>query len=142
MNKLKIFCFLISIEIFSSLLTKQNFDSKKEEFISRLKEVYGYIFRKNNLIISYTANNEGYKYFDEISGEIIEKLERNDNNTLDQSGLSELVPQVKNEGFKTSSQVSYVTRGGNYKNKGYKYDATFRVLKTILNRYRFMQCFV
>lgn len=111
----------------------KNFDSKKEEFISRLKEVYGYIFRKNNLIISYTANNEGYKYFDEISGEIIEKLERNDNNTLDQSGLSELVPQVKNEGFKTSSQVSYVTRGGNYKNKGYKYDATFRVLKTILN---------
>ena len=32
----------------------KNFDSKKEEFISRLKEVYGYIFRKNNLIISYT----------------------------------------------------------------------------------------
>lgn len=32
MNKLKIFCFLISIEIFSSLLTKQNFDSKKEDF--------------------------------------------------------------------------------------------------------------
>ena len=41
--------------------------------------------------------------------------------------------EKKNEGFKNSAQVQYVTRAGNFVKKGYAYDASLRVLKTILN---------
>ena len=38
---------------------------------------------------------------------------------------------LKNEGFKTASQVQYVAIAGNFEDAGYKYDSSLSVLKII-----------
>ncbi len=43
----------------------------------------------------------------------------------------------KNEGFKTSSQVQYVARTGNFRNAGYKFSGAMRILTVIMN-YEYM----
>ena len=39
----------------------------------------------------------------------------------------------KNEGFMDASQIQYVARGGNFKNHGYTYNGTLKILKMILS---------
>lgn len=40
---------------------------------------------------------------------------------------------LKNEGFKTASQVQYVAIAGNFEDAGYKYDSSLSVLKIIFS---------
>lgn len=42
-------------------------------------------------------------------------------------------PQALNEGFKTSSQVQYVARAGNFIRKGHSYTGALKILKVILS---------
>ena len=113
---------------------EKNFADKKQEIFDTLKRLIRHVFRKENLIISYTANDEGYAYLEKAVPKLLTKLAANDDRKIDFSDFeNHLEPVVKNEGFKTSAQVQYVTRAGNYATKGYQYDAALRVLRTILN---------
>lgn len=113
---------------------ESRFDEKKEELVSKLNELVKYVLRKDNLVISYTANDEGYKYLEESVHELISNLSENDKHKDIFAGeKSDIIISKKNEGFKTSAQVQYVTRTGNFVRKGFEYDAGLRVLKTILN---------
>ena len=96
-----------------------NWLNKKKEIISNLQELLIYIFRKENLIISYTGDNDEYKKYisiliNDLYTENIEKEPY------------EFVPEIKNEGFKTPSQVQYVARFGNFDNVG-EYTGAFLV---------------
>jgi hypothetical protein len=111
-----------------------DFDNRKEELADMLDKLCKYIFRRDNLVISFTANDEEYKYFEEAAGGFINSLKVNNkyaNTFADYS--NEIILTNRNEGFKNSAQVQYVTKVGNFVNKGYKYDASLRVLRTILN---------
>ncbi|MBQ3665904.1 MAG: insulinase family protein [Lachnospiraceae bacterium] len=113
---------------------EKNFDSVKGEIADILKKLFKHVFRKDNLIISYTANDEGYQYFENAAKKLIRQLEENNSAKMDFSSYkNDLTPMSKNEGFKTSSQVQYVTRSGNFVKKGYEYDASLKVLKMILS---------
>lgn len=109
-----------------------DFENKKEEIINTLNKLIKHVFRKDNLIISYTANDEGYSYFEKCAGKLIDSLEANNNNKIEFTG-EKIVTVKKNEGFKTSAQVQYVTRAGNFVKKGFEYDGALRVLKMILS---------
>lgn len=112
---------------------EKEFDDKKSKIISMLKKLMKHVFRKDNLVISYTANEEGYQHFEKTIGGFIDRLSENENNKMDFTGMNnDLTPVNKNEGFKTSAQVQYVTRTGDFVKKGYEYDAALKVLKTIL----------
>ncbi len=108
---------------------EKDFNNKKEAIISNLKQLLIYIFRKENLIISYTGDNDTYKSY--ISS-LINELYNEDIN----KEPFEFVKEIKNEGFKTPSQVQYVARFGNFEEVG-DYTGAFQVFGMAL-RYDYL----
>lgn len=107
----------------------KNFDSEKEKIKNDLKETIKYVFRKDNIIVSYTSDEKGLDYLKESLHLFTDTLD----NRSQTGSVEKLKPVRKNEGFKTSAQIQYVTRAGNFIKEGYKYDGSMRVLRTILN---------
>lgn len=106
-----------------------HFQEKKEELKERLKELMTYVFRPENLVVSYTAEQEGYKGLEEEVRKLKEVLY-----------TKEITPgsfapalEVKNEGFQTSGQVQYVAAAGNFREAGYSYTGALRILKVMLS---------
>ena len=108
---------------------EKEFDAKKKDIINNLKELLVYIFRKENLIISYTGNDESYKTY-------IYKVINNLHNEEISKQPYEFKQNIKNEGFKTPSQVQYVARLGNFEQVG-NYTGAFLVFGMAL-RYDYL----
>lgn len=107
----------------------KNFDSEKETIKQNLKEAISYTFRKDNIIVSYTSAKKDLEGLEENLSILADSL-----STDRKEGTSERIkPVQKNEGFKTSAQIQYVTRAGNFLKSGYKYDGSLKVLRTVLN---------
>lgn len=107
----------------------QDFDVKKAEIIWNLEKIMEYIFRKENMIISFTAEEDGYKMVQREIEPFVQKLYTKDI----EKHHTQLKPVVLNEGFKTSSQVQYVARTGNFINEGFQYTGALRILRIIFN---------
>ncbi len=116
---------------------EENFEDKKSEIKENIIKLFKYIFRNDNLLISYTASDKDYEGFEDKTKPIIEKLEENNkykdllkndesNNETNITGLN------KNEGIKYPSQVQYVALTGNFKKYGYEYNGKLQVLSSIL----------
>jgi presequence protease len=106
-----------------------DFPNRKAEIIHNLKLLMNYIFRKENLIISFTSNEEGLKTLD---GRLLPFVEQLRKEPVEK--ISEPFKLCRaNEGFKTSSQVQYVARTGNFLDAGFKYTGALEVLKVIMN---------
>jgi Zn-dependent M16 (insulinase) family peptidase len=112
----------------------ENFSAKADATIAKMKELMQMIFTKNNLLVSITADEEGFNRFTEklpsFSNELKVKAESNLFEAYDTSALK---PERLNEGFKTAMQVQYVARTGNFLKAGYEYTGALKVLKTILS---------
>ena len=108
---------------------EKDFQNRKVEVIETLKTLMTYIFRKENLIISYTGNNDIYK---EYLPNLINDLYTNE---IHLEGFK-FEPNILNEGFKTPSQVQYVARFGNFENVG-EYTGAFLVFGMAL-RYDYL----
>ena len=108
---------------------EKNFQEKKGEIIENLKELMSLVFRRENLIVSYTADQEGYKGLEkEIQG-LKEVLGEGETENV----VLEPVFENKNEGFQTSGQVQYVATAGNFAEAGYEYTGALRILKVMLS---------
>ncbi len=111
-----------------------NFTTKANTVVSKLKDLMEIIFTKNNLLCSITADEEGYGRFEEKLPSFCDKLKTSaDNKILEAYDTSALSPVCLNEGFKTAMQVQYVARAGNFMKAGYGYNGALKVLKTILS---------
>ncbi|SFA70414.1 hypothetical protein SAMN05216249_101118 [Acetitomaculum ruminis DSM 5522] len=108
---------------------EKNFDDRYDELVSILNELIVTIFRKENLMVSITCDEEGLNIFKENYNELLSSLFTEN---VENQGF-ELDCQKKNEGFKSSSKVSYVVRCGNFRNSGFDYTGSLRVLKVILS---------
>ena len=105
------------------------FDSNSQEILSNLNKVYNMIFNKNNLIISFTGDEDDFF------------LVKNNLNVLTGNINNEKLDPVKynfsqkrsNEGILSSANVQYVSKGYNFKRLGYDFNGSMRVLTTILN---------
>ena len=106
----------------------EHFDDKKEEVISRLSTVAGFIFRKENLLVDYTGTQEGLDIVEQELSGLCDKLYVNPIETT----ACIISKNQKNEAFKTSAQVQYVCRAGNYREKGLEYTGALKVLKVIM----------
>lgn len=112
---------------------EKDFDNQWENLADKLEQLMRFVFRKDNLVIGYTANAEGYTMFEKNVGTLLSRLEEHNVYKDCFAGMSREIPvEKKNEGFKDSAQVQYVTRAGNFLNHGFEYQATLKVLKTIL----------
>src|SRR5699024_8105770 len=108
---------------------EKNFQEKKTEIIENLKELMGLVFSRENLIVSYTADQEGYSR--------LEKEVEGLKSVLPDGEMEDVslkpVFENKNEGFQTSGQVQYVAVAGNFADEGYEYTGALRILKVMLS---------
>ena len=121
---------------------ESEFESRKAELIANLERLMRIIFTKDNLLISYTADEEGFALLDEAANEIKDMLykseiagrARNDKEDCNDEILQLAVElEQKNEAFKTPGQVQYVAVGGNFKKLGFEYNGALKILRTILS---------
>ena len=108
---------------------EKNYDSQKKAVAAKLKEVAAKLFTRSNMMISYTADDTGYEALPRTVTLLSQKLPE---------GSGERYPFVhpvenKNEGLKTSSQVNYVARCGNFRSKGFAYTGALKILQVILS---------
>lgn len=107
---------------------EKNFENKKELIAKKLKELMKYIFRQENMTISYTSEAEGYKDLEEQVISFKTKLYTD----KIQEETFKFLPARLNEGFKMASSVQYVAQSGNYKNE-FLYTGALKVLKVLLS---------
>ena len=108
---------------------EENYEQRKDSIRDILKQLFLTVFRPENLIVSLTSDEEGFRV---LSGQM-EAL-RKDLFTGDYDKCSlKLTCDRKNEGFKNAAQVQYVSRAGNFCQHGFAYTGTLRILRTILN---------
>ncbi|WMM25491.1 insulinase family protein [Tissierella sp. MB52-C2] len=107
----------------------KSFDDNKEEIISNLNEVYNTIFNKNNLIISFTGDEEDLSIVRDNLQIVTERLNKEEFIPQEYSFTEERL----NEGILSSANVQYVSKGCNFNKLGYDYNGSMRVLATILN---------
>ena len=107
----------------------EHFDEKKEELIQNLQKLCKILFRADNMMISYTASEEGLTNMDKFIADL--KVDLYKENV--ESTPCVLHCEKKNEGFKTSSKVQYVARAGNFIDQGVDYTGALQILKVILS---------
>ncbi len=116
----------------------------KKALIAKLKETAAKLFTKENLLVSYTADEKGYELLPgELAGFTASLKAGKELDAWEQEAAREALaifgkassfaPGNRNEGFKTASQVNYVARCGNFREKGLSYTGALRILKVILS---------
>lgn len=114
----------------------KNFDQKADEIILKLQYNVHIIFRKENLMVDYTALDGGFEEIKKETIALAESLYTDHVNVQEredlESGLRERMTRAKNEGFITAGMVQYDATAGNFASKGYKYTGALSVLKVIL----------
>lgn len=107
-----------------------NWDEEKEKLPEILKRLSECMFRPENLMFDFTAEEEEQEKLFEAEAKALKK----DLFTcpVDREPVHAAVSK-KNEGFLSASQVQYVCRAGNYKKNGLEYTGGLRMLRGILN---------
>ncbi len=106
-----------------------NFETEKTALIQTLEKLVKMIFRKENLMVSVTAEEEG------LAG-IMNNIEAfADNLYKDQimKGSYSWEKRSVREAFRTSGQVQFCASAGSFTGKGYEYTGVMRILRLILN---------
>lgn len=107
----------------------KHYEENPKALIAKLKEVAGKLFTIDNMMVNVTADKDGFGLLEQAMKVLTSALPQ---------GEGKKYPFVfeknnRNEGFKTSSQVNYVARCGNFREKGFQYTGALRILKPILN---------
>lgn len=113
-------------EFISELLA--DYENQKEDLVQKLNKVRETMFTKDLCMLSITADEEGYAIVMKEMDQILAILP----DTSEGEGYV-LIPEKKNEGFKTPGQMQYVGCGGNFKKAGYEYSGAFEVLRTAMS---------
>lgn len=106
-----------------------NFEEEKARLISNLQLLSTVIFRKENLIINSTCDEAEYKALEPIVKEFSFELSDKDYSY----SVTEVIPEQKNEGFATASQVQYVCRSGDFTLDYNEYRGAMQVVQSILS---------
>lgn len=108
---------------------ESDFENKKETVIQTLKKITTLLFQPHNLMIDYTANDEGLLLLENE----IERFKKDLYADTVEKYVYQFALEKKNEAFKTSSKVQYVSQAGNFVSKGFTYNGVLKILKVILS---------
>ncbi|MEY8352838.1 insulinase family protein [Lachnospiraceae bacterium 54-53] len=108
---------------------EREYPSLKKEIISRLKSVMEKLFTSANMLVSYTADEEGYKLLPDGLKNLTSVLPKGDEKRYPLAFRA----GNRNEGFQTASQVNYVARCGTFAGSGHEYTGALKILKVILS---------
>ena len=107
----------------------QAFEERKDEAADMLGKMMKRILRPENMILSYTGEEESLEQVRSMAAELKTKLCREPYET----GGEPVCCERKNEGFTTSGQVQYVARTGNFRKKGLAYTGALEILRVALS---------
>ena len=107
----------------------KDFDNKKAEIIAGLKRVIEKLFTVENMVVSYTADEEGFASLPEAMKKLTAALLQGDGTVYPFHAPKGNL----NEGFTSSSKVNYVARCGTFAGSGYEYTGALRILKVMLS---------
>ncbi len=107
---------------------EKNFEAEKGKLMETLQTMRKLVFRPENLLISYTSPLDMEAGIRECVCNLKKKLHTEPIVKYERK----VEPIKKNEGFKTSAQVQYVCRAGNYARNGLPYTGALKVLKVIM----------
>ena len=111
----------------------ENFDEKKSEISHKLNTLATYLFRAENLMVDYTACEDGYSGIEAEVTKFADDLFKTPNETsFDETIGYRYEAGILNEGFKTAGQVQFVCRAGNFITKGLPYTGALMVLKVMM----------
>lgn len=110
----------------------QHFEEKYNSFLEEIEGLRNNIFTKDNLLISITADEEGYELLFDKLPDYMNKLQADTEYQIGEKIEKERKAVGHNEGFKTSGQVQFVARSGNFLEKNQSYHGSLKVLKVIL----------
>lgn len=107
----------------------KNYETEKKTIIEKLTSVCKRLFTRDNMLVNYTADDAGYASLPKSLKLLTDKLPQ---------GSGERYPftytvKNRNEGLKTSSQVDYVARCGNFRSRGCEYTGALKILQVILS---------
>lgn len=105
----------------------EHFEERKEMLKQNLSSLCRYIFRKDTLMYDITADEDGFLELQKYIGVFEEALF--DTEAAVQQITFDL--EQKNEGLMTASQVQYVCRAGDFRDKGLAYTGALKVLKVM-----------
>ena len=109
----------------------EHFEERKRELVINMNRLVRILFRAENLLVDYTASKEGGERLSELVAEFKENLYAGACDAAKEKYCP--VPEKKNEGFLTASQVQYVCRAGNFVKKGFSYTGALKVLRVMMN---------
>ena len=107
----------------------REFDSRSDEIVEKLNAALSEITRKGALKISYTGDNDAVGEYADV---IEHFIGMNQEGPVAANGAKAPL-SIKNEGFKTASQVQYVAVAGDFEAAGYKYTGALSVLQVIFS---------
>lgn len=108
---------------------EKEFEERKDEIVSALRELMKEIFRPENFMVSYTGEREPLEEMKSLVSSLEEVFCTEE---VDKSE-EELYCVKKNEGFTTSGQVQYVAQTGNFRKEGLEYTGALDILKVALS---------
>ena len=108
---------------------EKNFESKKEKIVAGLKRAMAEIIRPDSFMVNYTGERESVEQMKALCASLKASLPV----PACEVPKNTLACEKKNEGFKTSGQVQYVARTGNFVKKGFVYTGALEILKVALS---------
>lgn len=106
-----------------------SYESRKQELSEILVQLSAMIFRPENLMVDFVAEECAYSGMERLTEALKERLFTQET----KKAAQKFVPKpTVNTGYKTSAQIQYVCRAGNYAKKGLAYHGALRVLRVML----------
>ena len=107
----------------------KNYEAEKKNIIQKLQDVSRKLFTRSNMLVNYTADETGYANLPETLRILTDRLPMGSGERF---AFTHPV-ENKNEGLKTSAQVDYVARCGNFRTAGLAYTGALKILQVILS---------
>ena len=107
---------------------EKDMEKNAQELTDTLIKVCRFLFTVDKLMFDFAGEEKEYQVFEKLASDLSQKLPKDE-----ESGVFDtLVPEKKNEGLLSASQVQYVCRAGNFTKSGLSYTGALRVLKVIM----------
>lgn len=107
----------------------KSYDEKYDELVNNLKEMSKYIFTKENLLLSFTGNSDGYEEFKKAASNFVNSL----NEKVEVENPFVFNASQLNEGYKAPIDVQYVALTGNFKKANLEYTGALQVFQNTIS---------
>lgn len=100
-----------------------------EGVVKKLQEMIDKVLVRKRLMVSFTADQKAFEAAKPVMETYLNRIAQGDV----AGEQTKLALSRKNEGFTDASQIQYVARGGNFRDHGFTYRGSLKILKLIMS---------